>query len=60
VNGKGFARGLMIWCQKQKLPLDFVSWHEYFHPADVIRGQGDAFRQYLAEFPSSRRPCDRS
>lgn len=55
VNGKGFARGLMIWCQKQRLPLDFVSWHEYFHPADVIRGQGDAFREYLAEFPDLKK-----
>jgi len=41
----------MLWCQKEKLPLDFVSWHEYFQPADVIAGQAKAFRDYLAEFP---------
>ncbi len=51
VNGKGFARGLMLWCQKEKLPLDFVSWHEYFQPADVIAGQAKGFRDYLSEFP---------
>lgn len=55
VNGKGFARGLMLWCQKERLPLDFVSWHEYFHPADVIRGQADAFREYLADFPELKK-----
>ncbi len=55
VNGKGFARGLMIWCEKAGLPLDFVSWHEYFHPADIIRGQGDAFREYLTEFPKLKK-----
>lgn len=55
VNGKGFARGLMIWCEKARLPLDFVSWHEYFHPADIIRGQGDAFREYLTEFPKLKK-----
>lgn len=55
VNGKGFARGLMLWCQKERLPLDFVSWHEYFHPADVIRRQGDAFREYLTEFPELKK-----
>lgn len=55
VNGKGFARGLMLWCQQEKLPLDFVSWHEYFHPADVIAGQAKAFREYLADFPELKR-----
>jgi hypothetical protein len=55
VHGKGFARGLMIWCQQEKLPLDFVSWHEYFQPADVIRGQAEGFREYLAGFPELKR-----
>ncbi len=55
VHGKGFARGLMIWCQQEKLPLDFVSWHEYFQPADVIRGQAEAFREYLADFPELKK-----
>lgn len=50
-NGKGFARGLMIFCQEENLPLDFVSWHEYFHPAGVIANQARAFREYLKGFP---------
>jgi hypothetical protein len=33
------------------LPLDFLSWHEYFQSAEVIAKQADAFRQYLSEFP---------
>ncbi len=54
-NGKGFARGLMLWCRQEKLPLDFVSWHEYFHPADVFVKQVDAFREYLRDFPELER-----
>ncbi len=50
-NGKGFARGLMLWCQEEKLPLDFVSWHEYFQPPDVFRAEADAFRALLDDFP---------
>jgi hypothetical protein len=54
-NGKGFARGLMIWCQQEKLPLDFVSWHEYFQPSDVIRKEAVAFHEYLDEFPDLKK-----
>ncbi|MEX2169657.1 MAG: hypothetical protein WD851_10120 [Pirellulales bacterium] len=50
-HGKGFARGLMLWCLQENLPLDFVSWHEYFQPSDVIAGQAIAFREYLQGFP---------
>lgn len=50
-HGKGFARGLMLWCEQEKLPLDFVSWHEYFQEADVIDKEAEAFRTYLDEFP---------
>jgi hypothetical protein len=50
-HGKGFARGLMLWCQQEELPLDFLSWHEYFQAADVIAAEADAFREYLSEFP---------
>jgi Glycosyl hydrolases family 39 len=53
-HGKGFARGLMLWCDKENLPLDFVSWHEYFQAANVIAKEADAFRQYLDEFPKLR------
>jgi hypothetical protein len=50
-NGKGFARGLMLWCIQEKLPLDFVSWHEYFQSAEIIAKEADTFREYLREFP---------
>lgn len=54
-RGQGFARGLMIWCVQEKLPLDFVSWHEYFQPPQTIRREADIFREYLREFPSLER-----
>ncbi len=41
----------MLWCVKENLPLDFVSWHEYFQSSDVIAKEADAFRAYLKEFP---------
>lgn len=50
-HGEGFARGLMLWCRQEKLPLDFVSWHEYFQSADMIGREADAFRGYLKESP---------
>jgi hypothetical protein len=53
-HGQGFARGLMLWCVQEDLPLDFVSWHEYFHPPSVIAEQAKAFREYLDEFPQLR------
>lgn len=43
-HGRGFARGLMLWCRREKLPLDFLSWHEYFQPADTIAAEADEFR----------------
>jgi hypothetical protein len=50
-HGKGFARGLMMFCESENLPLDFVSWHEYFQDADKIAKEAQAFRSYLKEFP---------
>ncbi len=50
-HGRGFARGLMLWCRQESLPLDFVSWHEYFQPADVFAKEADEFRKALADFP---------
>ena len=54
-NGRGFARGLMAWCEQEKLPLDFVSWHEYFHPADIIAKEADAMRSYLDDYPQVKK-----
>jgi len=50
-NGEGFAKGLMLWCAQEKLPLDFVSWHEYFQPPEKIVQEAEVFRRYLADFP---------
>jgi len=50
-HGAGFARGLMLWCAQEKLPLDFVSWHEYFQPPEKIAKEAATFRTYLEEFP---------
>lgn len=54
-HGKGFARGLILWCRQERLPLDFVSWHEYFQPPETIIKQADAFRAYLADIPELKR-----
>jgi hypothetical protein len=54
-HGRGFARGLMLWCQQEKLPLDFVSWHEYFQPPDVFIKEAEEFRSALAGFPELER-----
>ncbi|MEP0841512.1 MAG: hypothetical protein HRF43_02225 [Phycisphaerae bacterium] len=51
VNGKGFARGLMLWCEQEKLPLHFLSWHEYFQESSMIAREADTFRAYLRDFP---------
>ncbi len=50
-HGRGFARGLMLWCQQERLPLDFVSWHEYFQPAEVFAREAAEFRSALTGFP---------
>lgn len=54
-HGRGFARGLMLWCRQEKLPLDFVSWHEYFQPPETIVKEAEAFRAYLAGLPELKR-----
>lgn len=53
-HGKGFAKGLMLFCREEKLPLDFVSWHEYFQPEDVFVREVRAFRDYLRDVPEIR------
>jgi hypothetical protein len=51
-HGQGFARGLMLWCEQEKLPLDFVSWHEYFQSPSTLVREAQTFRSYLDEFPA--------
>ncbi len=55
IRGKVFARALMMYCREHTLPLDFISWHEYFHPADVIADEARTFRKYLDEFPALKK-----
>lgn len=55
VRGKVFARALMMYCRTHKLPLDFISWHEYWHPAELFVRETRTFRQYLDEFPDIRK-----
>ncbi len=50
-HGRGFVRGLILFCARENLPLDFVSWHEYFQEASVIAEEARAFRGYLADQP---------
>lgn len=54
-HGKGFARGLIFFCEEEDLPLDFVSWHEYFQPVDVFIDEVRAFRDYLRDAPEVER-----
>ena len=54
-HGKGFARGLMFWCAQEKLPLDFVSWHEYFQSPETMVREAQTFRNYLEEFPALKK-----
>ena len=42
----------MLWCAQENLPLDFVSWHEYFQPPETIVKEAEAFRSCLGEFPT--------
>jgi hypothetical protein len=51
-HGRGFAKGLMLFCAEENLPLDFVSWHEYFQPVEVFVEEVRAFRSYLRDVPS--------
>jgi len=55
VRGRLLSRGLFLYCREHDLPLDFVSWHEYFHPADVFADEIRTFRRLLSDFPSLER-----
>ncbi|MEY2407486.1 MAG: xylan 1,4-beta-xylosidase [Verrucomicrobiota bacterium] len=54
-HGAGFARGLMLWCAQEKLPLNFVSWHEYFQPPEKIAREAAIFRGYLEDLPALKK-----
>lgn len=54
-HGQGFSKGLMLWCAQQNLPLDFVSWHEYFQSPETISKEAAAFRAYLDDVPAVKK-----
>ena len=53
-HGRGFTRGLMAYCTEEKLPLDFLSWHEYFQPWQAVDRQAKAFHEYLDDYPEMK------
>jgi hypothetical protein len=53
-HGRGFAKGLVLWCEREKLPLDFLSWHEYFQPADFIAKEAETLRSFVTDIPRLR------
>jgi len=55
VRGEEFMRGLMKHCEETGTPLDFITWHEYFHPWWVMKKQCDAVRAYLEDYPKVRK-----
>lgn len=55
VNGEKFMRGLLEHCDKTGAPLDFISWHEYFHPPAIFREEADVTRQYMRDYPKASR-----
>ncbi len=54
-RGRGFSRGLMQWCREEKLPLDFMSWHEYLQGPEVFAAEVAEFRAALKEHPEIER-----
>ena len=55
VRGETFMRGLIEHCAETGTPLDFISWHEYFHPWWIMRKEVERTREILSEYPSVER-----
>lgn len=51
VNGERYMRGLLEHAEKTGAPLDFISWHEYFHPPSIIREEAEVTREYMKDYP---------
>lgn len=54
-HGEEFMRGLLDHCERTGAPLDFISWHEYFHPPDIIREEAEVTRAYMKDYPKAAR-----
>jgi hypothetical protein len=50
-NGRGFARGLIAYCAQEKLPLDFLSWHEYFQSAGTMADEVREMKNDIKGYP---------
>jgi hypothetical protein len=55
VNGETYMRGLLEHCEKTGAPLDFISWHEYFHPPGIFREEAEVTQQYMKDYPRAAR-----
>lgn len=49
--GEAYVKGLIEFCAKKELPLDFVSWHEYWHPPEQYVKEARLIRSWLSEHP---------
>lgn len=55
IRGEDFMRGLMKHCEETGMPLDFISWHEYFQPWTVIKDEAETTRRYLDDYPKVKK-----
>lgn len=55
VNGEKFMRGLFEHCEKTGAALDFVTWHEYFHPPSTMKKEAEQIREYLDDYPKVKK-----
>ncbi|HNT33975.1 MAG TPA: hypothetical protein PKH07_03150 [bacterium] len=55
VRGEAFLRGLIQHCSQTNTPLDFISWHEYFHPWWIMVREVERTREILAEYPETQK-----
>jgi hypothetical protein len=57
VRGEDYMAGLIRRCTERGLPLDFLSWHEYFHPPEVFRDEIRRTREIFSEIAGDDRPA---
>ncbi|MDH7481475.1 MAG: hypothetical protein QHH26_05775 [Armatimonadota bacterium] len=55
VRGEDFMRGLMKHCEETGTPLDFITWHEYFHPWTTILDEALTTWRYLEDYPKVKK-----
>ena len=55
IRGEDFMRGLMAHCEKTGMPLDFITWHEYFQEWRTIKDEAETTRRYLQDYPKVRK-----